>query len=521
MSRVTSCLSHACTDLQNAYSKARFVVTVEPILAVFMLGSNLQYVAIQQLLYLKTCMFEYNNTDLCSNLSDHKTEEERVQTLTSHWLIILNGGLTVASVLSTLFLGAWSDRVGRRVCLIIPCVGSIVNAILLIFSSLNIFMPIWYIVLGSILLGMTGGFSLILSSVFSYMSDLVTVENRTMRFAILESMTFIGSFIGLLTVGVVIDKAGFVAAFSYYIGCNAVPILYILLWLPESLPTKATPRTLTSNGIDDDTKELVDELDGRVASELGNVGNHKTRFCAEFLRVENMKGAVRTVFRKRPHFQRLQLLLLILCVTLFQFVGSGEGDTTVLYLKKSPLEFTASQISYYLGLKNCVVGATLLIGMPLLRMTSIRDTTIACIGIFGEGSIILLAFSRNLAMVFSVAVIMAPAAMPAVATRSMLSKLVSSSEQGSLFSFVASMESLMVFISSAFFNWLYPETLHVLEGGFVYLVMAIILIFPFILMFWIRDLKNVEMEYQIQRQEDSNDSAVPVQDYRPHNDSTV
>ena len=330
MESITPGMGTTGVQLRGVIDKARYTVTVEPVLMIFMLGNNLQYIAIQQLLYLKTCMIQYNNTDLCNNLNDHPDEEERVQSLTSYWLIILNGGLTVSSILSTLFLGAWSDRVGRKATMIIPCVGSLINAVILIFSANDIFMPTWYVVLGTVFLGLAGGFTLLISCVFSYMGDCTTSENRTTRFAILESMLSIGAFVGLLTVGPVIDNVGFVAAFSYYIGCNAVVILYIMVWLPESLPSKAKPLP-TTNGISeyDDNKELVDDLDGRVESELGHVGNRRTHFCAEFFRVENMKGAVRTVTMRRPHYQRLQIWLMVICMAIFQFVGSGKFTKSV------------------------------------------------------------------------------------------------------------------------------------------------------------------------------------------------
>ena len=298
--------------------QVRQYLTVEPIMLLFMLGSYLQYSAVIQLLYLKLCQIRYNDTAACHNLSHHPDMEKYTQTEASNWLIILNAFLTVSSILSTLFFGAWSDRVGRRITIIIPTLGSIFNGIILIFCAKYIFSSPWYVVMGTAIMGLFGSFPTLTTSVFSYLGDVTNAEDRTMRFSILEAMMYCGSFIGLLTCGVVIDNAGYVAVFSFYIACNLVVILYTVLWLRESVLNSST--TVANM----DSRVLVDDIDSQVENELGRPGATPKSICQELVRFENVKSAIRVLIKKRPCYGRLQIVLLIFCLFTLQLVGEGK-----------------------------------------------------------------------------------------------------------------------------------------------------------------------------------------------------
>lgn len=83
-------------------------------------------------------------------------------------------------------LGSWSDFAGRRVILIIPSIGMALQAaIYLLVMYLEL--PVVYFLVGRIVSGLSGDFSVILAGCFSYVSDISDRETRTFRVAILEA----------------------------------------------------------------------------------------------------------------------------------------------------------------------------------------------------------------------------------------------------------------------------------------------------------------------------------------------
>ncbi|XP_033633695.1 proton-coupled folate transporter-like isoform X1 [Asterias rubens] len=484
---VTSCPRKVGNAILWFCRQTRQNLTVEPVMLFYMLGSFLQYSALIQLMYLKLCQIEYNNTAACQNLTHHKDMEKYTQTAVSNWLIIINAFLTVSSIVSTLFFGAWSDRVGRRVTIILPTIGSIMNGIVMIFSATYTLSSPWYIVLATVLMGLSGSYPTLTTAVFSYLGDVTNADNRTMRFGILEAMTFVGSFIGHITGGVVIDHVGYIAVFGYYIACNLAVVLYTVLWLRES--STAAVSAL-------DSRVLVDDIDSQVETELGRPDNTQKGICQELVRFENVKSALRVLTKKREHYGRLQIVLLIFCLFILQLVGEGFGDTIILFIKKAPLGFDASTVGFYQGLKSGVAALTLMIGMPLLRLTPLHDTVIAIVAfLFRSGSMIMIAFARDTTTVFLMTILYAPAGIPAAITRSLLSKNVGTNEQGGMFSLTGAMETMTTFLSSALFNALYSNTKDIVGGGFVFIVMAVLLIIPMLLMLWVRDLQKGSARY--------------------------
>ncbi|XP_038072575.1 proton-coupled folate transporter-like isoform X2 [Patiria miniata] len=487
--------------------QVRQYVTVEPVMLFYMLGSFLQYSAVIQLLYLKLCVIKFNDTSACQSLSSHPDMEKYTQDAGSNWLIILNAFLTVASIASTLFYGAWSDRVGRRVTIILPAVGSIINGIVLILCARFMLSSPWYVVVGTALMGLFGSFPTLTTAVFSYMGDVTNSDNRTMRFSILEAMTFSGSFIGLITAGVVIDNAGYIAAFAYYIACNVVVVLYTIFWLRESVPSSSPSNAAT----DSDIKVLVDDIDSQVETDLGTPDAAPKGCCRELVRFENVKSIVRILIKKRPHYGRLQIFLLISCLFTLQLVGEGFTDTIILYLKKDPLEFDASTIGFFQGLKNGLTALTLIVGMPLLRLTRLHDTVIAFVALlFRSGAFVMIAFARQRLTVFLMPILYCPSGIPAAVTRALLSKNVGLNEQGGLFSLTGALETMTTLLSSAIFNALYPATKSIIGGGFVFIVMAVLLIIPMLLMMWVHDLQKGNTAYNLARQpaSEGNESSI-------------
>ena len=206
-------------------------ITVEPVLFSYMLCMFMAFPLIQQVAFKKICHEKYDD-EICKNLS--KSQEDFVHQKTSKWILYQSVSLTLPSIVASLILGSWSDKVGRKVILILPSIGSVllyINYILNVaFYSLNVN----YLLIGVCISGLFGGFATTLLGVFSYISDITDKSQRTLRVSVLESMVFLGGTVGNFIGGVLVDNGGFIPAFGLCLALNVLIILYVSLLLPES-----------------------------------------------------------------------------------------------------------------------------------------------------------------------------------------------------------------------------------------------------------------------------------------------
>jgi len=207
------------------------LITVEPVLLFYMFCIFMSFPLLQQLAYRKICEVEYNVTT-CHNLTHF--QQNVIQKKTSNWIIYQSAALTVSSICSSLVFGSWSDSVGRKAIMILPPIGS---ALMSVNHLLNIHffqLDVNYLLIGVIVSGLFGGFATVLSAVFSYMSDITDKNSRTLRIGILESMVFLGASSGELVAGILLDNAGFMAAYGVVLAVNVCIVFYIVFVLQES-----------------------------------------------------------------------------------------------------------------------------------------------------------------------------------------------------------------------------------------------------------------------------------------------
>lgn len=118
--------------------KSRYIyghITLEPMVACFVLPSMLLMLGVQNLNLEKACRvnLDYNRT-ICDALQNRETanyleQEVEIQKLVARmtgWKMAINSAIPCLLIL---FFGSWSDRHGKRKpCILIPLVGQIIMA---------------------------------------------------------------------------------------------------------------------------------------------------------------------------------------------------------------------------------------------------------------------------------------------------------------------------------------------------------------------------------------------------------
>ncbi|XP_069625207.1 proton-coupled folate transporter-like isoform X3 [Ranitomeya imitator] len=303
----------------------RSIITVEPVLFLFMTGTFLQAPAYQQLILDKVCLEAYNDS-ICRNIQENNEEFRAVQSRGSYIMLIHIAIMSLMSILPALILGAWSDMGSRRVGMILPCVFSVASGALYIVIYYVQSMTVYWTFASSALVGISGGHISMFLSVFSYVADITESMNRTFRMGIAESMIFLGGTFGFLLSGILLEYSTFTVVFGVYCGCNLFGALYVLIWLQESKP---------SNGYSRLSEECID----------GDESEERTMLAKKSV-TTYMKDSFSTIVKKREGQNRQKILLILLCIFLINLCNVGGVIQAPSGYTVAVLRSISSKIAY-------------------------------------------------------------------------------------------------------------------------------------------------------------------------------
>ncbi|XP_049582667.1 proton-coupled folate transporter isoform X1 [Syngnathus scovelli] len=419
-------------------------VSVEPVMFLSVFAVVLQAPLTTQYLWDRISEdVGYNASKMseCGNRSAGPNAlQKEVETLTAHWnLYISLAGFSVGLLVVPL-LGSWSDFAGRRPVLIIPNLGLAMQVVVyLIVMYLKL--PVAYFLVGRLLSGLSGDFNAILAACFAYVADTSDRKARTFRVAVLEACIGLSGMFASIIGGHWRRMQGYINPFWLVLATSLMSALYAFLFVPESVEKDPSAKLLT-------------------------IRHHKAVW--HIFSTGGSEGGGR--------FLRCKLWLYMLCFFLVVSIHIGSRELYVLYELSPPLCWGSTLIGYgSAALHLCYLSS--LLGLKVM-LHWLEDSWVAVISlasnitgllVFSVADTTLLMFTGYGFLFFFVA------ATPVL--RAKLSKLVSQSEQGALFSSVACVESLCFLVGSGLFNSVYPATLHFMKG-FAFLLAAILLLIP-------------------------------------------
>ena len=236
----------------------------------------MQYSIFLDLIYHKTCLENFN-ASICQNLTNYNQELDFVQRESSHWILKSTVALAVPSIVMSQLLGSFSDLVDRKWPLILPPIGMVVACVVYILLAVYDSVPVSLIVVASFVSGICGGFVSVIMGVMSYISAVSDEKSRTMRVALVESMTFLGGTIGPFLGGVIYNKTQSHAAVFYAIlACYVATIFYVYFAVSSVRPSSHN--------------------------------NYR-----QLLTCNQVWTKITMIFKSRPNHQRRNIFLLILC----------------------------------------------------------------------------------------------------------------------------------------------------------------------------------------------------------------
>ncbi|XP_066219818.1 proton-coupled folate transporter [Saccopteryx leptura] len=395
----------------------------------------------QYLWYRFSADLGYNGTHDRGGCSNHSVDPimQEVETLTSHWTLYMNVGGFLVGLFSSTLLGAWSDCVGRRPLLVLASLGLLLQCLVSIFV-VQLRLHVGYFVLGRILCALFGDFGGLLAAGFASVADVSSHHSRTIRIALLEACIGVAGMLASLLGGHWLQAQGYANPFWLALALLIFMAFYAAFCFGETVKQPTPARLFT---------------------------------------FRHHRSIVQLYTAPAPEKSRKHLALYSLVIFVVITVHYGAQDILTIYELSRPLCWDSKLIGYGSAARHLPYFTSLL-GLRLLQ-SCLTDTWVAEIGLaFNILGMVVLAFATITPLMFTGYGLLFLSLVITPIVRAKLSKLVSKSELGALFSAVACVNGLAMLMASSIFNSLYPATLNFMKG-FPFLLGAGLLFIPAIL----------------------------------------
>ncbi|XP_032684200.1 solute carrier family 46 member 3-like [Odontomachus brunneus] len=431
-------------------------ITVEPMVACYVIPSVLSSLAVQNLILEKACRVNLAYPDeVCSALSARNTtgyeaEETAVQQLVARmqtWKTPLQSALPTILIL---FMGAWSDRTGlRKPCMLLPIIGEFFSSVTLICCTYWFYeLPMEAVVLEALWPALAGGWSTMFMGIFSYIADITSVESRTLRIGAANVFLSFGVPIGMALSGILYTKLGFYGVFSITSVCYILSFVYGLVVIKEP------PRVLAERA----RKKALPSKPKRISV---------CAFVMDFFSLRHIEETFRVAFKKGANNRQKRAIVLMVIVMVV--IGPLYGEMAVLYLymryRYNWNEVKFSMFSTF-GMVTNLIGTAVSVGI-FSHILKIDD---AIVGIMSCMSKILASFVYAFAvtdwMAYVAAIVEIVNGTSIIAMRSIASKLVPTDELGKVNSLFGVCESLMPLIYGPMYSAIYAATMNTFPGTF-------------------------------------------------------
>ncbi|XP_009303566.2 lysosomal proton-coupled steroid conjugate and bile acid symporter SLC46A3 isoform X1 [Danio rerio] len=436
------------------------VSLIEPAVGLYAFAMFMFYPLLQQYVYRRLWFelsgFIYTSESLshCSSNHSYITLHQAVQKETSLFLLHSELCFLIPSLISALLLVSYSDYCGRKVAIVPPLVGEALHALSYVLVSRFSF-SLNYLLASSFMSGLMGGPPTLIGGCFAYVADLCGEDlegQKTVRMARLDMILGVLTGLASLCTGFFIKAAGFTWPFLTAVFLHLINLLYVLVVLKESL-------VLPNSAVSTSSPSASEALRLRQTQAL------TTRLQGVYL-----------LFAASNRRRNVVLLLMLAAFAFFKLALQGGWSIFILYELNTPLCWSEVFVGYGSALSTAIYLVSFA-GVALLSRC-LPDAYIILLGLMSVAAgLIMAAFAKTTLLMFLVRLPLLLSIMPTPVLRSMMSKIVSGSEQGAMFACIAFVEMLSVGVSFTVFNSIYAATLSWFSG-FSFLLAAGLTVIP-------------------------------------------
>ncbi|KAM7540946.1 hypothetical protein Aperf_G00000028727 [Anoplocephala perfoliata] len=438
-----------------------------------------------------SCLYVSDDPDFCrhdTNKTMGQEVDSEIQKVAAPYLIsytVLHNG---PATISCLFLGAWSDRHGRKPVVLLSLVGQILACI---FFSLSDVPGVGYIPGGTVCLlagvliyGICGKSTSFIVGASSYVTDCSTTEERTRLLSRLIGVGFFGSCVGYALVSAFALLNTFQWTLLTIVIADVVLFMTILIFIKESIAhnhefesvverpqaSEATEHAVTTENlkrrnerektrpeVEVGENEILVPIDKRESRGICFAVVHIIKFCK----------------RSRQQSDRGYIITLLICCFINNIVKVGEIDAMLLYVTREKVGWDDKLYGAYLGSNYIAMSLQLLLLYPLLEKF-LKPSDESCI-IFGASikGVTLAAngLTDRTVLLFVYGILSSFGAFVTCVSRSKLTKLTSEAEVGAVLALTSFMEVLAAVLGSSLFTEIFVETRR-FHAGIVFFILS-------------------------------------------------
>ncbi|XP_035458912.2 proton-coupled folate transporter-like [Spodoptera frugiperda] len=435
------------TGVKEKLMQIRSNITVEPIIACYIMSNVFSGLAVQNLNLEKACRVNLGYSDeVCSALNRRQTEnytleESEVQKLTASVQAWKNIVQTAFPCILVLFVGSWSDKTGKRkACILLPIVGEVLCCTSFILNTYFFYeLPLEITALSDLFPSLTGGWITVCVGVFSYIGDVTTKEMRTFRVGVANLCMSLGIPIGMSLSGILLQQIGYYGIFLISNCLYLTSLIYGYIRL----------------------KDPIISSDRQREQPVGC----KAWVCS-FFDARHVRETLTVAFRTGPRRRRLRVSLLIVVVCVI--FGPLHGEMNVLYLfmryRFNWDEVQFSMFCTYSIITNLV--GTLFSISIFSDFMKLDDTVVGIISCTSKIlASFIFAFATTTTEIYIAPLVEIFNGTSFIAMRSIASKLVNSEELGKVNSLFGLAEAMMPLVYGPLYSRVYMATLTVLPGA--------------------------------------------------------
>ncbi|XP_055378626.1 solute carrier family 46 member 3-like [Condylostylus longicornis] len=432
------------TDIIEKIKEWIHSITVEPTMFLYMFAFMFTTVVEQAFFVRKACLVNHNYTvEICDNIKDYENITKEVQVTTSNFHQLDSIAGHIFPIILALFLGAWSDKRGRKLPLLFGLFGKLIYSLMIIVNDNQPTWPLEYVIFTATMpCAFTGADLAIFASCFAYLTDVSTSENRTIRVTILEVVYLVtvptGVALGSYMFNNVLNKS-----YTWMFSINASLLIVSIIYTFVALKWQTNPRQ-------------------RPYSELNACG-----FLPDFFDKQHVFDSIKVLTKHRTQNRRSFLIIIMITMGLYTFV---RDEKAYLFLyTQFKFKWGVQQFSNFKTFQSSAYVVVLLIAVPIMnKVLKWRDTVIILFGCTFYAMARLIYFFANVPYVFYLGGIVCafgPIAGPGI--RAFTSKLVPIRERGKVFALLSVCDNAIPFISGVLYTQVYNATVGRMGGIFL------------------------------------------------------
>lgn len=441
-------------------------VTIEPVVFLYLISVGLTYVIRPNLLLDKACRIKLNLTeDICQNLTSHNESLAQVQKVVADYEGTLNLAASVPRIAFTLLAGPWSDRHGRKMLIMAPICGQAITAATFLinvrfFNSLP-FEALYLEYVNEL----SGNFVVYYLGEYSYMADITSPDERTARLGVLDGTDYISTMIGTYVSGPLFANFGYYTVFGASCAAAILGLIYMAFIVKESRTKSQEKRHQDPRA--EETQYGTQEV---IVEDVS---------ASKYCNWSDVTACFHTVFKKRPHYRRLYIWLLLFNFGCYIFAYNGtEGTHRYLFTNYtygwSEQEYTQFLAAY----KICYLIALWILLPFCSRWLKFHDATtliLACLtGAFGW---LLPVFIAGQELTFIIGFIIASfTPVCTIGVRALISRCVGPDEIGSIFALISVISAISSSLITAAYQAIYATTLDSFPAAFLVINAAFLLL---------------------------------------------